>query len=320
MMTILFLLVLLVLGTALWVGVTKPLFRGPSSPRPGLALDPGLLRSHVDTLCACSPRHALAPGLNRAADYVRSQLALAGRPVEEHSFERNGKTYQNFVVSFGPPDGERVIVGAHYDGRDDTPGADDNASAVAVLLELAKHFSSVPLRTRLDLAAYTLEEINPGLPSLQGSTEHARRLRQEGVQVKLMMALEMLGYFDDRPGRQNYPFPFMKWFYPAEGNYLAVVGSFRELPWVFRLVQSLRKTSPLAFYGLAAPQWVPGIEHSDHQSFWSQGYPAVMVTDTAYLRNPHYHQPTDTPDTLDYIRMAQATDALRAVLTSIVGK
>jgi hypothetical protein len=299
----------------------KKLVSGVSGSNPAfLPTDPGPLRSHVAALCGCSPRHATAPGLDRAADYVRSQLALAGRPVEEQTFDRNGKTFRNFVVSFGPSDGKRVVVGAHYDGRDDTPGADDNASGVAVLLELAKHFSSVPLRTRLDLAAYTLEEINPGLPALQGSTEHARKLRQEKVQVKLMIALEMLGYFDDRPGQQKYPFPLMKWFYPAEGHYLAVVGSFHELPWVIRLVRRLRKSSPLMFYGLAAPQWVPGIEHSDHQSFWNRGYPAVMVTDTAYLRNPHYHRPTDTPDTLDYIRMAHATDALRAVLTSIVGK
>lgn len=282
--------------------------------------DPEALRVHVETLCRCAPRHAAAPGLDQAAQYVRSQLALAGRPIEEHLFERNGKTYRNFYVSYGPQNGERVIVGAHYDGRDDTPGADDNASAVAVLLELAKRFSTVPLRTRLDLAAYTLEEINPDLPALQGSTEHARRLRQEGVRVKLMIALEMLGYFDDRPGRQKYPFPLMKWFYPAQGNYLAVVGSFQELSWVYRLVRRLRKASLLPFYGLAAPQWVPGVEHSDHQSFWNRGYPAVMVTDTAYLRNPHYHQSTDTPDTLDYTRMAHATDALGATIASIVGK
>lgn len=274
----------------------------------------------MEALCACSPRHATSAGLDRAAEYVRSHLVLAGRPVEEHPFERNGKTFRNFLVSMGPPDGERVIVGAHYDGRGDTPGADDNASAVAVLLELAKHFSSTPLRTRLDLVAYSLEEINPGLPALQGSTEHARRLRREGVPVKLMIALEMVGYFDDRPGRQRYPFPLMKWFYPREGNYLAVVGSFRELPWVYRLIRRLKRASPLPFCGLAAPRWVPGIEHSDHQSFWNQGFPAVMVTDTAYLRNPHYHQSTDTPDTLDYTRMAHATDALRAAITSIVGK
>lgn len=299
----------------------KKLVRSVSSIEPAfLPTDPGALHSHVVALCGCSPRHATAPGLNQAAEYVRSRLARTGRPVEVQSFERNGKTYRNFFVSFGPQDGERIIVGAHYDGRDDTPGADDNASAVAVLLELATHFTSVPMGTRLDLAAYTLEEINPGLPALQGSMEHAQRLRQEGVHVKLMIALEMVGYFDDQPGRQKYPFPLMKWFYPGAGNFLAVVGSFRELPWVYRLVRKLRKATPLPFYGLAAPRWVPGIEHSDHQSFWNRGYPAVMVTDTAYLRNPHYHQSTDTPATLDFIRMAHATDALRACLTSIVGK
>lgn len=282
--------------------------------------DPKALRTHVENLCRCSPRHAMAPGLDHAAEYVRSQLAMTGRPVEEHSFTRNGKTFRNFVVSFGPTNGERLIVGAHYDGRDDTPGADDNASGVAVLLEMAKQFSLVSLGTRVDVAAYTLEEINPGLPSLQGSMEHARTLRQEGVRVKLMVALEMLGYFDDRPGQQKYPFPFMKWFYPTEGNFLAVVGSLREIPWVYRLVSKIRVISPLPFYGLGAPRWVPGIEHSDHQSFWRHGYPAVMVTDTAYLRNPHYHQVSDGPDTLDYPRMANACDALGVVLASVCQK
>jgi Zn-dependent M28 family amino/carboxypeptidase len=225
-----------------------------------------------------------------------------------------GRTYRNLVVSFGPRNGKRVIVGAHYDARDNTPGADDNASAVAVLLELAPFFRDRRPNVRLDLVAFTLEEINPGLWALQGSDAYARRLRQEGVRIKLMIALEMLGYYDERLGTQNYPLPFMRFVYPRQAHFLSVVGSLRETPWVYRLKRVMRRASPLPVYSMTAPQWVGGIEHSDHQSFWKTGYPAVMVSDTAYLRNPHYHQPTDRPDTLDYNRMAHAAAAVHGAI------
>ncbi len=313
----LILLGVLVVLTATWVLLTQPLPPEVSERSPLLPVNPARLREHVETLCRCSPRHALAPGLEHAARYVRDQLASSGHPVEEQTFELNGRTYRNFILSFGPRSGERVVVGAHYDGRDDTPGADDNASAVAVLLELATFLKATCFKTRVDLVAYTLEEINPGLWALQGSTTHARALQKEGVRVKLMLSLEMLGYYDDRPGNQDYPFPLMKWLYPRRGNFLSLVGSLRESPLVYRLKRVMRRASPLPIHSMTAPRWVPGIEHSDHQSFWNAGYPAVMITDTAYLRNPHYHRPTDTPDTLDYHRMAHAAAAVHAAVLSL---
>ncbi|MBL0058912.1 MAG: M28 family peptidase [Elusimicrobia bacterium] len=306
-----------VLLAALWVLLTQPLLPEISRRPPVLPVDPALLRSHVEHMSRCSPRHAGAPGLEEAARYVRDQLASTGRPVEEQTFELNGRTYRNLLLSYGPRTGERVVVGAHYDGRDDTPGADDNASGVAVLLELAHSLKTVPFKTRVDLVAYTLEEINPGLWALQGSTTHAQALRKEGAAVKLMISLEMLGYYDERLGTQNYPLPFMNRFYPDRAHFLSIVGSIRETPWVYRLKPVMRRASPLPIYSMTAPRWVAGIEHSDHQSFWNAGYPAVMITDTAYLRNPHYHRPTDTPDTLDYARMAHAAAAVHAAVLSL---
>jgi hypothetical protein len=201
---------------------------------------------------------------------------LPGGPVEEHPFERNGeKRFGNFLVSMGPPDGERVIVGAHYDGRGDTPGADDNASAVAVLLELAKHFSSTPVANPFGPGPLIRwKKLTPVCPPFKGSTEHARRLRWEGVPVKLMIALEMLGYFDDRPGRQRYPFPLMKWFYPREGNYLAVVGSFRELPWVYRFDPEIKKGFPVAVLWVSRlPDGFPESSIRITKVFGTKGFP-----------------------------------------------
>ncbi|MBK8575568.1 MAG: M28 family peptidase [Elusimicrobia bacterium] len=304
----------------IWVLLTQPLFPKVPARLPVLAVDPARLRAHVEHLCQCSPRHALAPGLEHAARYVRDQWTVSDLPVEEHTFDLNGRTYRNFLVSFGPRTEERVVLGAHYDGRDDTPGADDNASGVAVLLELATFFRATSLKTRVDLVAYTLEEINPGLLPLQGSTIHAQTLQQEGARVKMMVSLEMLGYYDDRVGNQHYPLPFMKWLYPRRGNFLSLVGSLRETRWVYRLKRVMRRASPLPIYSMTAPRWVHGIEHSDHQSFWNAGYPAVMITDTAYLRNPNYHRPTDTPDTLNYPRMAHAAAAVYAAVVALTEK
>jgi hypothetical protein len=166
-------------------------------------------------LCGCSPRHATAPGLDRAADYVRSHLALAGRPLRNKLLSATEKRSETLWSPLAPLTASGSSWAPTTTDATTPPGRMTTPAPWRFFWNWPNIFPRSPLRTRLDLAAYTLEEINPGLPALQGSTEHARKLRQEKVQVKLMIALEMLGYFDDRPGRQKYPFPFMKWFYPS---------------------------------------------------------------------------------------------------------
>jgi Zn-dependent M28 family amino/carboxypeptidase len=207
-----------------------------------------------------------------------------------------------------------VVVGAHYDTVPGSPGADDNASAVAALIELAAMLGKERLPIRF--AAFANEEEPHFMGPDMGSWVSAKRSRDRGEKLAAMLSLEMLGYYSDRPGSQRYPRP-LGLFYPDRGNYIAFVGDLGA----FRLVRSccskFRANSPFPAEWLAGPAAIPGVTRSDHWSFRTLGFPAIMVTDTAYNRNPHYHKASDTPDTLDYGRMAQVTLGLAAMLKDL---
>jgi hypothetical protein len=280
-------------------------------------VDPERLERHVRKLCQeFFPRDAFHPEvLDRAAAYIRSQLEEAGAPVADQPFLVEGRRYRNVVASFGPETRDRVVVGAHYDACDELPGADDNASGVAGLIELAGLLAGERLATRVELVAFTLEEPPVfGSPAM-GSAVHARSLRKAGVRVRAMLSLEMIGCFSDEPGSQQFPLPLLRLFYPGRGNFLALAGRLAELGLLRRVVRSMRAASPLPVRSIAAPRGLFGIDLSDNVSYWDQGYPALMVTDTAFFRNERYHTADDTPDTLDYPRMAEVVRGLfRAVL------
>ncbi len=275
---------------------------------PDLAADPAALRRTVADLTSIDPprnyRHPAS--LDRAADRIRDALLALRLPAEDRPFRVDGRTYRNVVASVRPDLPARIVVGAHYDVCGDQPGADDNASAVAGLLEAARLVASrrERLAFRVDFAAYCLEEPPFFGTRHMGSRHHAAALRGEGAEVRAMICLEMIGYFTDVPGSQRFPAGFMRLFYPDTGNFIAVVGNPRSR----RLVREVKASigeAQIPVESLAAPAWVPGVGLSDHSSFWKHGYPAVMVTDTAFYRNPHYHRVTDTIDTLDFERMAQ---------------
>lgn len=316
---------LLSLFAATFLYVRRPGL-GRETPRENSGVDAGRLRAHVRALTALAPRDAEHPErLDAAARYIAAALRSAGGRVRdaEYSFEefdrRNRKVrrgpYRNILAAFGPEEGERIVVGAHYDACGRTPGADDDASGVAVLLELARLLGRRPPSVRIELAAYTLEEPPYfGTPRM-GSVQHARSLRAEGADVRAMLALEMLGCYSDAPGSQRGPSPLFRLLYPDRGDFVALVSNHRSRALVDPVKRAMRGFG-LPVYSVSMPGVFPGIDYSDHASFWEAGYPALMLTDGAFYRNRRYHTLEDTADTLDYRRMAMAGEAAFAALSS----
>jgi Zn-dependent M28 family amino/carboxypeptidase len=282
-----------------------------------IPVDKERLRQDVQTLAAVvPPRNANnVASLDKSAEYILAEFRKTGGRTELQEFIQDGKEYKNVICSFGPETGERIIVGAHYDVQGDQPGADDNASGVAGILELSRLVRSQKkeLTCRIDFVAYTLEEgqfPRHLIARHYGSYIHARSLAQAGISVRAMIGLEMIGYFSDRLHSQKYPLFFMRWFYPDKGNFIAVVGKWGQGSLVQKVKKSLAALSQVPVESLTAMSFVPGVSFSDHQSYWKFNYPAVMITDSAFYRNRNYHKPGDTPDTLDYDRMAEVVKGL----------
>ena len=283
---------------------------------------PERLGQHVRMLAEiCAPRDYRHPkNLDRAAAYIHEQLAASGARVRAQGFRGKLRRYRNVIGSFGPAEGDRIIIGAHYDVAGPYPGADDNASGVAVLLELAPLLRQHPPKVRTDLIGYALEE-PPffGTPHM-GSAVHAATLSREGADLRAMISLEMVGYYSEAPGSQLFPSPELAQYYPDRGNFILVVGDIGQKPLVDQIDQSMKGKTPLLVYSIAGLRSIPGIDLSDHSSYWDHGYPAVMITDTANYRNKAYHTADDTADRLDYQRMAYLTEALPYAIASLSAK
>jgi hypothetical protein len=283
------------------------------------------LRAHVATLAgAIGERHLYRPeALAAAVDYIAEQWQVQGyRPARE-AFTVEGATCANLVVTCPGrrrTGDEILLVAAHYDTVPGSPGADDNASGVAGLLELSRAFAALRPERTVRFVAFTNEEPPFFRSGLQGSAVHARAARARGERIALMVALEMLGYYDDRPGSQRYP-PLFRWFYPERGDFLGFVADLRSRAAMRRAAAAFRRTRcglPLAT--CATFRWIPGVAWSDHGPFWAQGYRAMMVTDTAFHRNPFYHTAGDLPGTLDYPRFAMAVAGLTGCLARLAGE
>ena len=261
------------------------------------------------------------PELEDAAAYVDREISSAGWTTESQQFDSGRVEVENVVASRpgGKLPGEIVVVGAHYDSAEGTPGADDNASAVALLIELAHALSATTLDRTLRLVAFVNEEPPYFQTDTMGSLVYARSCRDAGDEVVAMISLECLGYYSDAPGSQHYPAP-LSWFYPDTGDFVGFVGNVGSRALVRRSVASFREKGVLPSEGIAAPSWIPGIGYSDHWAFWEAGYPAVMVTDTAFFRNSTYHLDGDLPDTLDYERMARLVTGLAALVTDLASE
>lgn len=277
---------------------------------PNLAQLERRLRQHVEVL-AQAPRLPGSASHRAAEEYIASSLERFGFLVHEATTFESGISCTNLLTHPLPDTGglPLLIVGAHYDSVQHSPGADDNASAVAALLELARWIGprldgAGPFAARLHLAAYDLEEYG-----MVGSHIHSRGLLQSLATVRGMISLEMLGYTDATPGSQKLP-PELVGRYPDVGTFIAVCGNEDSRDLVDIVAAAMQTVPGLPVEWLAVPERgesLPPVRLSDHSSFWDHGYPALMITDTSFLRNPHYHQPSDTPDTLDYAFLAKVT-------------
>ena len=295
--------------------------RGNSSMRPpgndtGLSV---LLRSHVYRLShEIGDRNIFEyTNLNEAANYIIEQFELSGYQVELEEYPVSGKTAKNIIarkVGAEKPD-EVIIVGAHYDTCYN-PGADDNASAVAGLLELARSFAGKETGRTIKFIAFVNEEPPFFKSENMGSRVYARNARQRGEEIKAALILEMIGYYSSEPNSQKYP-PLFGPFYPNRADFICVVGSLRFRGLVKAVGSIFKEHSDFPIEKVSAPSFVPGIDFSDHWSFWRENYPAVMITDTAFYRYAHYHQPTDTYEKLDYESMSAVVEGLRYVVAEL---
>jgi len=260
--------------------------------------------------------------MKKTADYITEQFSSFGCQVTRQPFLFNGTTYQNIIAELpGRSSPETIlIVGAHYDSVCTTPGADDNASGVAGLLCLAQALAARGLEKTVRFAAFALEEWPVYRSGNMASYHYAQSLHEKNERVDGMICLEMIGFFCDREGCQRYPFPFMDRLFPKSGNFIAMVGNRKSKPFTDQIAESFKKATDLPLITLNAPAIVIGIDFSDHWSFNKFGYRALMVTDTAFYRNPHYHGPSDLPETLDYGRMSEVVRGLAGAIGAWGGK
>jgi len=273
-----------------------------------------IVRTLAETIGPRSYRDEV--NLSATADFITHSFESFGYTVTFQPYEVKGRTYRNIIVERrGTQEPDRIlVVGAHYDTVEGTPGADDNASGVAVLLELARLHAETRFRKTVRFVAFTLEE-PPFFRSRQmGSRVYARSLKERGEQVEGMLCLEMVGYYSQEKGSQSFPLFWLRWRYPTTGNFITVVSNSASEPLQTHVRDALKAHSVLPVETYTGPWWIPGVDFSDHSSFWKEGYPAVMLTNTAFYRNPYYHRDTDRPDTLDYSAMAELVKGIAGAL------
>lgn len=301
---ILFFLILPIFALKFWV--QQPSFRKAS--RSSIHVSPDALAQIVKRISVdFSPRSYQHPeSLTLCRQYIGAQFSTNGASVSTQSYRAGRYHYENVIARYGPTEGPRVIVGAHYDAYGDHPGADDNASGVAGLIEISRILGTRrDLQGPVELVAYCTEEPPFFGTDEMGSYQHAKQLAEDGVEVRAMLALEMIGYFTDRSRSQRYPMRVFNLIYPNRGDFIAVIGNTAQRKLITEVKGAMRGTTDLEVYSASVPGLVTGTDFSDHRNFWAHGYNAVMVTDTSFCRNPFYHTVADTWDTLDYHRMAQ---------------
>lgn len=257
-------------------------------------------------------------GLNAAAAYIRNEWTAQGYQVKAQYYRVNGVQSENLEVSrIGKTKPQEIIlVGAHYDTVEGSPGANDNASGIAALLELSRFFAEVDTERTLRFVAFTNEEPPFFFWGQMGSAVYARQARARDDNIRLMISLEMLGSYSEKPGSQSYPL-FLKYFYPDRANFIAMVSNLASRKELNQLVAAFKAHASFPVESLATFEFIPGVAWSDHLSFWREGYPAVMVTDTAFYRYEAYHTANDTPEKLNYSAMAQVVEGLFHALRTL---
>lgn len=257
--------------------------------------------------------------LQRAAEYIEESFTQAGLSTRLLPYESVGKTVYNIEAELPGLEGSSgiLIVGAHYDSLVHTSGANDNGTGVAALLELAHLFKDRKPNKTVRFVAFVNEEPPFFKTSRMGSWVYARQALQDGDRLVGMITLETLGYYTREPLSQSFPLPLLRYFYPDRGDFIALVGNLRSRQLLRRSVKAFRNQQVFPSEGIVAPGWVPGVDWSDHWSFWKIGCPAIMATDTALFRYPHYHTVDDTPDKLDYDALARVVSGLEATIDEL---
>lgn len=288
------------------------------------------LRDHVEALAESPDRAGIGErnllrrpeALARAAQELETRLATSGRSVTRERFTiGDGPLAAENVVLTLPGTtraDELVVVGAHYDTAEGSPGANDNASGCSALIELAQRCANRAHARTLRFVAFANEEPPFFATDDMGSVANARGSRERGENVVAMLSLETLGCYDDRPGSQRYPIGALSWIYPDRGDFVAFVGNRGSRALVRRCIGTFREHARIASEGAALFESIPGVGWSDHRSFWAEGFPALMVTDTAIFRDGNYHEASDTPEKLDYVRFARVVLGLERVIEDLL--
>jgi len=278
------------------------------------------LRRHVMAIASREHNLEHPEALEAAAKEIERVLAGYGYAPAAQRFEALGREVRNIEVEIkgGAKPDEIIILGAHYDSVSGCPGANDNGSGVAALLELARLLRDAKPERTLRIVWFVNEEPPYYRGDDMGSRRYARRSRERGERVIVMFSLETIGWYSDDPRGQHYPFP-LGLFYPSRGDFLAFVSNLGSRGVMHEAIAAFRRHAQFPSEGVAAPAAIPGIDWSDHASFWEQGYPAMMLTDTAPYRYPWYHDPRDTPEKVDYARLARVVRGLRGMALEMAG-
>ena len=257
------------------------------------------------------------PQLMAAADFIEKSFSSAGLQPRRDTYQLNDLPCHNIETEIHGASRQIIVIGAHYDSVLGAPGANDNGSGMAAVLALAHRLAKKQPSQTLRFVAFVNEEPPYFQTSQMGSLVYASRCKARGDQISAMISLETIGYFSDAPDSQVYPSPLLGAFYPRVGNFIGFVGNIDSRRLMRRALTSFRRAERLPSEGAAVPAFIPGVAWSDQWSFWQCGYPAMMITDTAPFRYPHYHEATDTPDKLDYDRFALVVSGLEKTIAEL---
>ncbi|MGQ3888894.1 M20/M25/M40 family metallo-hydrolase [Legionella sp. CNM-1927-20] len=312
---------LLLLGTVYMLTMPGRSYRGPFLPLTTLEEEIAkLTKKHILVLAEEIGERNLwhERNLSAAANYIEKEFTSLGYQVISQEYLAQNKPVRNIIAEHKGSKlvDEIIIIGAHYDTVFGSPGADDNGSGVAALLELARLLKDNPTKRTIRFVAFVNEEPPFFQTPEMGSFYYANSLREKNVNVVAMLSLESIGYYSTAENSQNYPFPF-SYFYPDTADFIGFVANVSSRSLLQKVIASFRKHSSFPSEGLAAPSGVTGVGWSDQWAFWQKGYPAIMVTGTALFRNPNYHRESDLPNTIDYARLARVIDGLYKVILDL---
>ena len=305
---------------ALWFSLAMPgprLYAKPTGFSAEQLAASKRMETHVRRLATeIGPRHVGVPtSIEATLAYMEADWSSQGFVSKRHRFGTWDRPFYNLELAFPGTKlaDEWVVIGAHYDTEPQTPGANDNASGIAVLLELARRLRTRPMARSVRLVAFANEEAPWGMTENMGSVAYARRCRQRGEAIHAMISMDSVGYFSDEPGSQRYPRP-LGLYYGQKGDYLALVGDWSSAWLVRKSIRAFRAATVLPSEGSALPRIFRDIARSDHSSFWRFGYSAMLVTDTAPFRDPNYHRSGDRPQNIDFERLSLVAEGIEAII------